>query len=279
MSSSGCGPAGVQREAGAAPLWRQVRDDLERRLAAGAFSDLFPGELELVEQYEVSRHTVRQALSGLRDDGLVVSSRGRPPRVAEAADVALRLGGVYSLFDSVTSAGISQRSVVRAIGTTTDADAARHLGLAVRSRLLHIERLRMAGDEPLALDSVWLPATLGAPLLGADLADTSLYAAYAALCGVHVVEGRESIRAAVPSDEQRAHLDIGPDVAVVLIERLGCDPDGRRVEWRRTVVRADRIQLCSDVVGRHGYRPELLLPPSTGYLRARGRHPARRTDA
>ena len=124
---------------------------------------------------------------------------------------------------------------------------------------------------------MWLPGALGEPLLRAELAATSLYAAYAALCGVHVVKGRESIRAAVASAEQRAHLDIGPDVAVVLIERLGCDPDGRRVEWRRTVVRADRIQLCSDVVGRHGYRAELLLPPSTDYLRVQGRDPARRT--
>ena len=165
MRVSGWKPAGVRRGAGAPPLWRQVRDDLERRLAAGAFSEAFPGELELVEQYEVSRHTVRQAVSGLRDDGLVVSGRGRHPRVAEAADVALRLGGVYSLFDSVTSAGLSQRSVVRAIGTMTNAEAARHLGLPVRSRLLCMERLRMADDEPLALDSVWLPATLGAPLL------------------------------------------------------------------------------------------------------------------
>ena len=85
-------------------------------------------------------------------------------------------GGVYSLFGSVTSAGLSQRSVVRAIGTMTNAEAARHLGLPVRSRLLGIERMRMADDEPLALDSVWLPATLGAPLLRADLAATSLYA-------------------------------------------------------------------------------------------------------
>ena len=105
MAVSEWEPAGLRREAGVPPLWRQVRDDLERRLAAGAFTDVFPGELELVEHYEVSRHTVRQAVRGLREDGLVVSGRGRPPRVAEAADIALRLGGVYSLFDSVIRPG------------------------------------------------------------------------------------------------------------------------------------------------------------------------------
>src|SRR5215813_9928508 len=43
------------------PLWAQLRADLRRRLDAGAFDDEFPGELALVADYGVSRHTVRSA--------------------------------------------------------------------------------------------------------------------------------------------------------------------------------------------------------------------------
>ncbi|MEZ5239039.1 MAG: UTRA domain-containing protein [Microthrixaceae bacterium] len=39
-----------------------------------------------------------------------------------------------------------------------------------------MERLRRAGDRPLAVDRVWLPAEVGGPLLGADWSRTSLYA-------------------------------------------------------------------------------------------------------
>ena len=59
------------------PLWAQLRADLRRRLAAGAFGEAFPGELALVADYEVSRHTVRSALRELRADGIVVAERGR----------------------------------------------------------------------------------------------------------------------------------------------------------------------------------------------------------
>ena len=48
------------------PKWRQVLEDLERRLADGEIADRFPTDRELVEHYGVSRHTVREAVRHLR---------------------------------------------------------------------------------------------------------------------------------------------------------------------------------------------------------------------
>jgi len=45
--------------------------DLRRRLARDDFATAFPGELALVAEYGVSRHTVREAVRRLRDEGLV----------------------------------------------------------------------------------------------------------------------------------------------------------------------------------------------------------------
>ena len=44
------------------PLWAQVCGDLRRRIEFGEFAAGFPGELSLTEEYEVSRHTIREAL-------------------------------------------------------------------------------------------------------------------------------------------------------------------------------------------------------------------------
>ncbi len=54
------------------PLWAQLFDDLRRRVAAGEFTEEFPAEHRLTGEYEVSRHTVREALRKLRADGLVI---------------------------------------------------------------------------------------------------------------------------------------------------------------------------------------------------------------
>ena len=48
------------------PLWAQLEAELRRRIDAGEFSDgRFPTDLELTEGYEVSRHTVREAIRRL----------------------------------------------------------------------------------------------------------------------------------------------------------------------------------------------------------------------
>ena len=147
------------------PLWAQLRADLRRRLAAGGFGEVFPGELALVAEYEVSRHTVRTALQQLRADGIVVAERGRRPRLAGQTAITQPLGAMYSLFASVESAGLSQTSIVRSRDVRADGVVADRLGLEASVPLFRLERLRLAGEEPLALDTVWLPADIAAPLL------------------------------------------------------------------------------------------------------------------
>ena len=124
----------------------------------------------------MSRHTVRQALRQLRADGVIVAERGRQPRVAPPRRDRPAAGALYSLFASVEAAGLSQHSVVRTFDVRADALVAERLELEASTPLVYLERLRLAGDEPLALDRVWLPADLAKPLLHADFTHTGLYA-------------------------------------------------------------------------------------------------------
>jgi GntR family transcriptional regulator len=119
--------------------------------------------------------------------------------------------------------------------------------------LVHLERLRLADAEPLAVDRVWLPELLAAPLLDVDFSRTGLYAEYAQRCGVRVSGGSERIRAAVPDDAERALLAIPAGVAVLAVDRLGLAGD-QPVEWRQTRVRADRFSVTASFSTRDGYR-------------------------
>jgi GntR family transcriptional regulator len=234
------------------PLWSQLLDDLRLRLDGGEFTDTFPGEHALVEEYGVSRHTVREALRRLRADGVVTSSRGRTSRVSGPAEIEQPLGTLYSLFASVESTGRSQRSVVRALEVAADAVVAERLGLEGSTPLLYLERLRLAGEEPLALDRVWLPAEMAEPLLRADFTATALYTELAERCGVRLTGGTEHIRAVVPTAAERELLGVPGDVAAFAIERTGYVGD-RAVEWRHTLVRGDRFAVNAEFSGRAGY--------------------------
>jgi GntR family transcriptional regulator len=255
------------------PLWAQLHADLRRRLRAGAFADTFPGELALVAEYQVSRQTVRAALRELRTEGVVTAERGRRPRLAEPTVITQPLGALYSLFASVEAAGLRQTSVVRARDLRADGVIADRLGLEASTPLFRLERLRLAGGEPLALDTVWLPADLGAPLLDADLTHASLYDELADRTGVRLEGGREHISAVVPTRAEQRHLGITPTTGALAIRRHGYAA-GRPVEWRQTLIRGDRFSLLAEFSPRIGYRltlggPELPAGQlaSAGHLR------------
>ncbi len=230
--------------ANAIPLWQQLLTDLRARLAAEEFSADFPGELALVEQYAVSRHTVREALRHLRTEGVVTAARGRRPQLAPA-EVEQQLGALTSLFALVESRGLEQRSVVRALDVRADGVIAVRLGLEESTPLVYLERLRLAGPEPLALDRVWLPAEVAHPLLDADFTHTALYDELSAHCGVRLTGGREQVRAVVATRSERELLRLPTTAALMLVERTSC-LHGRPIEFRHTLVRGDRYALTAD---------------------------------
>ena len=225
-----------------APLWRQLLTDLRARLDRGEFTSGFPGELDLVEQYGVSRHTVREALRQLRAEGTISTGRGRRPRVAAAEPViAAPTGVAYSLFAAVESGGLAQISVVRALDVRADGLVATRLGLEESTPLVYLERLRLAGGAPLALDRVWLPASIGEPLLAADFRRTSLYDQLAAT-GIRITGGEETVHAVLPTRAEHDLLGLTSPAAAFSVFRTGTS-SGVPVEWRHTLVRADRFAL------------------------------------
>ncbi|MFI7586148.1 GntR family transcriptional regulator [Spongisporangium articulatum] len=227
------------------PLWAQLQQDLTRRLGSGEFDNGFPGELELVEAYGVSRYTVREALRRLRESRLIDSAKGRGSWVRRGGDNNPPLGSLYSLFYEVDAKGIQQRSVVVSQERVTSALAARELGLPEDTEFFYLERVRLADEQPMAHDQTWIPASVAAPLLDVDFAVSGLYDELAARCGVSLAGGRERISAVLPSDADRKLLEVPDDIACFEIRRVST-VEARRLEFRLTVVRGDRYSVLAD---------------------------------
>jgi GntR family transcriptional regulator len=209
--------------------------------------------MALVETYGVSRNTVRDALRRLRAEGTVVAARGRRPRLSGQVEIEQPLGALYSLYASVESAGFEPTSVVRVLSVYCDPDVAKRLELPSNTPLVHLERLRLANDEPLAIDRVWFPAEIAEPLLGVDFTRVGFYDELASRTGIRLTGGRERIRAITPSRSERTLLELPNGVSAFAIERLGFVRD-RRVEWRHTVVRGDRFSVVAEFSAGTGYR-------------------------
>jgi GntR family transcriptional regulator len=252
------------------PLWAQLEAELRRRLTAGAFVERFPTDRELVETYEVSRNTARDAVDRLCAEGLLERHRGRGTFV-RAPEFEQPTGALYSLFRSIEAQGVAQTSRVLQLEECVEPAAAQRLELAEGAPLVLLSRLRSAGGQPLALDRVWMPAEVARPLLDADFGRTALYDELAVRCGVVMVEGWERIRPVVPTAVERELLGQPDGEAAFTIERLGRSA-GRVVEWRVSLIRGDRYAFVADwqstgsgtAQGLSAARAEELVPPHQG---------------
>jgi GntR family transcriptional regulator len=231
-------------------LWMQLEAELRGRIERGDFDQRFPTDHELMEIYGVSRHTVRHAISSLDTQGLVTRRRGVGSEVNKSR-FEQTLGSLYSLFQVVEAAGVEQRSVVLALEVTTNPVAAQHLDCAPDTQLVYLARQRLAGDQPLALDRIWMPAALAAPLLEVDFSHTALYRELERATGQRPRAGWERITPSVVHGQDAQLLGVEPGAAVFSLERLGicqiCP-----LEWRVTLIRGDRFSFVADwSTGRH----------------------------
>jgi GntR family transcriptional regulator len=227
------------------PLWAQLESRLRARILANEFEDHFPTDEQLVHEYGVSRHTVREAVRRLQSTGLVQRERGRGSSVAAAKPLEQSIARFYSLAASIEAQGLDEHSSVLIQAFEGNPEAASRLDLAPTIELVHLRRLRFAGDEPLAVDDSWLPPAVAGFLLEADLQQGSLYEFLSQRAGIVVTGGSERIAAAEPDAATRKLLTLPRGEAVLSIERLVVS-DGRPIEWRRSTVRGDRFAFVAD---------------------------------
>lgn len=237
-------PVSYAGMSGENPMWAEINQDLRIRLARGEFDERFPTDRELVDEYDVSRHTIREAVRGLQEEGLITRNRGQGSfRTPES--FAQPLGTIYSLFRSIEDSGVAQTSVVISQEERTDETAAKVLELPADIGLFYLERTRLAGGQPLAVDHVWLPMSLAAPLLEANFTRAALYEELRDRCGVVPEGGVEESRPVNVDRETAVRLGLTPGAPAFEIDRR-TRAGGRPLEWRISIVRGDRYAFKAE---------------------------------
>ncbi|MDP9481599.1 MAG: GntR family transcriptional regulator [Chloroflexota bacterium] len=231
-------------ELGPIPLHHQVYLDLRAALDAGEWNpgDRLPTERDLASRYGCSLITVRRALSELTREQRLERTRGRGtfvlhPRIDR--DFAAEL----SFTEEMQVRGLDPATRLIAARPESAGEAvANALGLELGSPTLYLERLRLAGGEPLLLEQVHLPAERFPGLLATDLEHGSLYDLLTERYGVRVARAREFLEPILLRAREARLLDRRPGTPALLIEGIASTAEGRPVEFGRTFVRGDRTR-------------------------------------
>lgn len=249
----------------AGPMYRQIADDLRRKIEVGEFApgSQLPTEDELMDEYTASRNTVRGALKEITTLGLVYTLHGKGTFVPEpvspivttlTSDPATGRGGGEGL---VYTAEVS-RSGRRA--TTSDtvvqlqeasAKIADSLRMAEGDGVISRHEQRFVDDLPWSLQTSFYPMSLvkRAPKLLAAGSIERGTVDYLAKCGIEQAGFSDGIEVRAPDDSEIIFFDLPSDgrVQVVEIFRIAYDQDEHPVRLTITVYRADRNRFVINV--------------------------------
>ena len=234
---------------GPIPLYYQLASRIEAaildgRIPAGARID---NEVGLGERLGISRPTVRRAIQDLVDKGLLVRRRGIGTQVVHG-EVSRKVE-LTSLFDDLASTGRKPSTRVLACEpASATAAVAEKLGVAVGSPTLHVRRLRLADDVPLAVLENYLPAEF-VDIDSDELAEFGLYQVLGAR-GVTIRVARQRIGARSATTDEAQLLDLDRHSAVLTMDRVAFDSNGLAVEFGHHCYRPDLYSFDVTVVGK-----------------------------
>lgn len=224
------------------PRHRQIEQSLRERIAGLRPGDPLPSDAELVAEFGVSRMTARNAMQRLADDGLVRREPGRGSFVSQPS-AHRRTNRLMTFTREMLRAGRvpSSRILTRVVRPSTVGEA-EALGLRPRQPVVHLRRLRLADDQPIALESAVLVADCASVVLAADLEHGSLHETLTR-AGFGLRRGTGTIGAAKASAEDARLLGIRVGDPLLVERRTISDDDGRRIESTESRYPADRYGL------------------------------------
>lgn len=231
------------------PYYQQLYNILRRQIIDGVWSpgDRMPSETELIDEYEVSRITVRQAFDMLVNDGLVYRRRGRGTFVA-APTIEQGLTRIISFTEDMQRRGLRPGTVIiDARLEAADEHVAEQLEIEPGTELAVLERLRLADGDPMSVEVSHLVHRLCPGILSGDYASAPLHEALRDQYDIELVKANQAIRAIAASKEIAAALKIKSGAPVFYIERVSYSQHGVPVEFLQLYHRGDRYVLYNEL--------------------------------
>lgn len=199
----------LNHEKGASPLYAQLEAILKGKIEHGEYNkgDQFPTEKMIMEEYQVSRVTVRQAFAALTQSGYIKSSRGIGTTVI-FEKIEEHLEQVISFTEEMRRHNITMNtSFCEMKLVKPDTQVAMALKIPKTESCYCLKRVRCVEGSPLVYTVTWLKEKVKLPLEPESYLE-SLYAFLREQFDLRIEKGIDTLEAALPSEEVRNHLQI-----------------------------------------------------------------------
>src|SRR5215470_381442 len=226
---------------------QQVREALIDLLHSEAYTagSCIPSEQELAERFEASRATVREALKGLVQEGLLDCRHGKGYFVlSREAVIHKPITQWQSVTDLMADMGYTvENRVLRVREESPTPQVRRALQLEDGQTVVQLERVRISQGGPLIYSIDIFPRAFISGLLQEQDWSGSLINLFDERWRLRIVSSRTRIRAMMLSPELCAEIGVPAQTAWLCMEQLNVTKDGRPVLFSQDYHRGENFEF------------------------------------
>lgn len=200
------------------PLYFQIKEDMEKKIKSGVLQEgeYLPSEFKLMEEYNVSRPTIRQAIDLLVQENYLEKKRGIGTLITKPKADFWDLTELRSFDEEAQRKGLVSETKLLDFTTVPSDDELKAVFGAQESEFYRLERLRFINKNPLELVTTYVPKSLAENLESYDFSKNSLFDVLSKKYGIKINRSEKTFKAINVSKIDAKILKITPNSAIQL---------------------------------------------------------------
>jgi GntR family phosphonate transport system transcriptional regulator len=227
------------------PRYIQIADELRNNIQQQTYQpgDKLPTEKNLSERFKVNRHTVRNAIALLKEEGLIRVDRGRGMYIA-TTPIQYPIGERVRYNESLKGQGIkASYQKLKAIEIPAEPEIARILKLEVGAKVVLIERIGLADDRPISIGSSYFPSDRFPNLIFNWENYSSISKLLHQEYNCEHIRQATSVSARIVRDDDARLLQLSANYPILLAKSINCDANDEVIEYGITRFNGEMMEL------------------------------------
>ena len=212
--------------------------------------DFLPTEQELGQSYQVSRDTIRKALTLLVEEGLVKKIHGSGSQVINQEQINFPVSDLTSYQELMEQQGIdSQTNVISLDKIIVDSKLSEKTGFSSSQQVWRVIRQRVVEGCASVVDIDYLDAKL-IPQLNRDIAKHSIYDYLENHLNLSISHAFKEITIDNATEQDKILIDLGKDLHVVCIRSKVYLSNGKQFQFTESRHKLEKFKFV-DYAKRH----------------------------
>jgi len=231
------------------PKYIQIQESITNWIDIGDLKpgDLIPSERDLCTRFDVSRMTVRQAVTNLVNCGFLYRIQGVGTFVSQPK-LEQDIGQLVSFTESARRKGLKPSGKLLEFDqVVADGKLSVVLRVNIGEKLHRLVRIRYGNNEPMVLERCYFPCARFPEIEKFDLENLSLYQIWREDYGVVFGKMRQSLEPVAATEYEAHALQVPVGFYLMLVERVSFDTNGLPVEYAKDLHRGDKSRFVAEI--------------------------------